>query len=206
MDRFPMKNTRQSPLFFSTGGELRLWFEKNHDRSPELWLGLYKAGAGEQGITMEEAQALALCFGWAEGIRASMDAQRYVIRFCPRRPGKGWSQQREKQARELMALGLMHPAGIQAFERRNAAASSDYTTEINKARLTAAWEKEFRRHAKAWTWFQASPASYRKAATWWVIRAKLEATRRKRFEILLADSASGRRIKSMRRPGREALK
>ena len=65
-------------------------------------------------------------------------------------------------------------------------------------------EKEFRKRKKAWAFFESQPPSYRKAATWWVISAKREETRRKRLQTLIDDSVAGRRIKPLTRPGKRA--
>ena len=64
-------------------------------------------------------------------------------------------------------------------------------------------ETEFRKRKEAWAFFEAQPPSYRKAATWWVISAKREETRRKRLQTLIEDSAAGRRIKPLTRPERK---
>jgi uncharacterized protein YdeI (YjbR/CyaY-like superfamily) len=105
---------------------------------------------------------------------------------------------------ELSQLGLMQPAGIQAFERRTGDRSEIYAYEQRKgAKLNAEYEKKFRTNRKAWKFFQAQPPWYQRTASWRVISAKKEETRLKRLAELIRDSEQGRAIKELRRPGRK---
>jgi uncharacterized protein YdeI (YjbR/CyaY-like superfamily) len=194
-------NTRTQPLFFSTPAKLRNWYDKNHDKAAELWLGLYKSGSGEATVSMEEAQTEALCFGWAEGVRFSVSAHQYTIRFCPRKKGSIWSVKNIARTKELIAMDWVHPSGLAIFEQRDEAKSKQYSYEREVASLPPAFEKQFKSAPKAWGWFQTQPLSYRKAALWWIVQPKTEETRLRRLGILIEDSGAGRRVKPLRRPG-----
>jgi uncharacterized protein YdeI (YjbR/CyaY-like superfamily) len=106
------------PRFFRTQSELAAWLERNHDTAEELWVGYYKKSTGRDGITWPESVDEALCFGWIDSVRKGIDNERYMNRFTPRRPGSNWSAKNIKRARELIELGLMRPAGRNAFEAR----------------------------------------------------------------------------------------
>lgn len=106
------------PQFFSSSDEVRDWFEANHATAEELWVGLYKKGASKSGITMQEALDEALCFGWIDTKGMRMDDERWKVRFVPRRPNSNWSERNIARVEELIAEGLMHEAGLQAFKRR----------------------------------------------------------------------------------------
>ena len=105
----------------------------------------------------------------------------------------------------LTKLGLMRPAGIKAFEARKGDKTGIYAYEQRKsAKLPPAYEKKFRANKKAWAFFHARAASYRRAAIWWVINAKRDETRKKRLETLIRDSKSGRTVRPLSprsRPG-----
>src|SRR4051794_18726889 len=101
--------------FFDTAADLRAWFERNHDTAGELFVGYWKKTSGRTGVTHPEAIVQALCFGWIDSIGRSIDAQRYQVRFTPRRRGSVWSQINIAKIAELTADGLMHPAGLRAF-------------------------------------------------------------------------------------------
>jgi uncharacterized protein YdeI (YjbR/CyaY-like superfamily) len=190
------------PVFFANPFEFREWLEEHHDKTAELWVGLYKKSAGKPTITWPEAVGEALCFGWIDGVRKTVDEASYKIRFSPRRPRSVWSSVNVKRARELSRLGLMHPAGLRAFEKRIEGKTGIYSYEQRgAAKLDEAHERRFRSNKKAWDFFEAQPAWYRKAAIWWVVSAKKEETRLRRLSILVEDSEHSRTIRELTRPG-----
>jgi len=192
-----------NPTFFATPDEFRAWFEARHDSETELLVGFYKKGTGRPSITWPESVDQALCFGWIDGVRRSVDTDSYSIRFTPRKARSIWSAVNIKRAKELRDLGLMYPNGLNAFEQRAAERSAIYAYEQrHAAALDEAAEQQFRANQQAWDFFQAQPPSYRKTALWWVISAKREETRLKRLATLIDDSAYGRTIRSLTRPAK----
>jgi uncharacterized protein YdeI (YjbR/CyaY-like superfamily) len=189
-------------IFFRTPAEWRAWLEAYAADETELWVGFHKRGAGEMGITWPESVDCALCFGWIDGRRQSIDATRYRIRFSPRKASSIWSTVNVARVAELDALGLMQPAGLEAFSRRREARSGIYSHEqAGEPELEDAQEALFRQRPEAWEFFRAQAPSYRKAALWWVVNAKREQTRARRLETLIEDSAAGRRVGHLQRPG-----
>ena len=163
-------------------------------------MGFYKVGSGKASITWPEAVDGALCFGWIDGVRKSLDESRYVIRFTPRRAKSIWSAVNIRRVAELTTQNLMRPAGIQAFERRTGNRSEIYAYEQRMgAKLSADYERKFRANKKAWKYFQAQPPWYRRTASWWVISAKKEETRLKRLAQLIDHSEDERPIRELRR-------
>ena len=162
--------------------------------------GFYKVGSVKPSITWPEAVDGALCFGWIDGVRRSLDETSYVIRFTPRRSRSVWSAINIKRVAELTKLGLMRSAGVQAFERRTGDRSEIYAYEQRMgAKLCAAYERKFRANKKAWKFFQSQPPWYRRTASWRVISAKKEETRLKRLAQLIDDSEHERAIPELRR-------
>src|SRR4029079_5082805 len=93
----------EKPKFFATPAAFRAWLAKHHDRSDAQWVGFYKRGSGKPSITWPESVDEALSFGWIDGIRKSIDAEAYMIRFTPRKPGSIWNAVNTKRMRELIA-------------------------------------------------------------------------------------------------------
>jgi uncharacterized protein YdeI (YjbR/CyaY-like superfamily) len=188
------------PRFFPSPDAWHAWLEEHHDQHEELLVGFYKVGSGKPSITWPEAVDGALCFGWIDGVRRSLDEISYVIRFTPRRSRSVWSAINIKRVAELTKLGLMRSAGVQAFERRTGDRSEIYAYEQRMgAKLSAAYEKKFRANKKAWKFFQSQPPWYRRTASWRVISAKKEETRSKRLTQLIEDSEHERAIPELRR-------
>lgn len=193
------------PIFFATPADFRNWLEAHHADHQELWVGYYKKESGRPSITWSESVDQALCFGWIDGIRQSVNAISYMNRFTPRKPTSNWSAVNIKRVAELTALGLMHPAGLKAFAARRAEKSGVYAHEQRQAAaLTPDEAAQFCANAAAWAFFQAKPPSYRNPAIWWVVSAKRPETRQQRLQTLIEDSAAGRTIKPLTRPRKSA--
>ena len=189
------------PKFFASPAEWRAWLETHHRDSQELWVGFYKRKSDRPSITWPESVDGALCFGWIDGVRKSIDPLSYKIRFTPRRPRSIWSAINIKRTKELSKQGLMHPAGLEAFEKRDDDRSAIYSYEQRKtAKLPSEFEKQFRAKTEAWAFFQSQPPWYRRTSTYWIISAKKEETRRKRLATLIDCSLRKRPIPSLTRP------
>jgi uncharacterized protein YdeI (YjbR/CyaY-like superfamily) len=188
--------------FFATPDKWRRWLEKNHARATEVWVGFHRKGSGTASITWPEAVDEALCFGWIDGLRKSIDETRYTNRFTPRKKGSNWSHVNIARVAALTKEGRMQPPGIAAFEARVAGKSGVYSFEQRQtATLGDDFERQFSANAKAWAFFESQAPSYRRTATFWVMSAKQEATRERRLASLIADSTAGRRVGPLRRPG-----
>jgi uncharacterized protein YdeI (YjbR/CyaY-like superfamily) len=180
--------------FFETPSEFRKWLEENHHAEKELWVGFYKKGSGKPSMTWPEAVDQALCFGWIDGIRKSIDVESYTNRFTPRKPGSTWSAVNIKRVGELAELGLMRPAGLAAFEKRDEKKAQLYSYEQANSKLDEPYERQFRANQGAWSFFQAQAPSYRRSAYWWIMSAKREETRQRRLAILIEESQKGSRL------------
>jgi uncharacterized protein YdeI (YjbR/CyaY-like superfamily) len=193
---------RETPRFFSTPAKFQAWLESNHGAATELWVGFYKKDSRRPSITWPESVDEALCVGWIDGLCKRIDGVSYKIRFTPRKATSIWSAVNIARVAELTREGRMKPAGLAAFERRSEAKSGIYAYEQRKnAALAPNEEQQFRANAKAWKFFEAQPAGYRRTATWWVISAKRPETRQKRLATLIADSAAGLPIAQLDRKG-----
>jgi uncharacterized protein YdeI (YjbR/CyaY-like superfamily) len=182
------------PTFFPAAKEFRKWLEEHHAAARELWVGFYKKSTGRASIAWPESVDEALCVGWIDGIRKSVDESSYVIRFTPRKPRSTWSAVNIRRARALTVEGRMHPAGLHAFEARRENRSGIYSYEQRRDDLEEPYRSALRKHKLAWAFFRSQPPSYRKTAGWWVVSAKREETREKRLAALVEHSAGGRRI------------
>ena len=183
--------------FFKRPADFRSWLKTHHAKETELWVGFYKKDSGKASISWPESVDEALCFGWIDGIRKSIDALSYKIRFTPRKQRSTWSSVNVKRVEELVAQGLMQPAGVQAFAARKENRSGIYSYEQRSAELPDQYGKKLKQNKAAWKFFQAQPASYRKAVNWWVLSAKREETRLKRLAELIDDSKNERRLRQL---------
>lgn len=189
-----------NPKFFATPAAWRAWLRANHAKAEALWVGFHRRGSGTPSITWPQSVDGALCFGWIDGLRKSVDATRYAIRFTPRRARSIWSNINTKRYGELEAAGLVRAAGRKAFAARRDDRTGLASFEQEKVEFPAAFLRTFKMNKAAWTWYQAQPPWYRRTSAWWVISAKREETRLRRLATLIADCAAGRTIKPLTRP------
>ena len=190
------------PIYFESPEQLRDWFDANHETAAELWLGYWKKATGRPTVTWAQAVDEALCVGWIDTTRYSVDDERSRQRFTPRRKGSNWSVVNIANVERLTREGRMRPAGLRAFEARTEARSAVYSYEQrHQARLTDEEEARFRANQAAWAWFQGQPQSYRTGATWWVVNVKRPETRERRLGQLIEESAKGLRPKPLTPPG-----
>jgi len=98
-------------LYVTSRDSFREWLLKNHQIKKEIWLIQYKQAAKKPSINYVDAVEEALCFGWIDGLEKSMDAERYALRFSPRRPKSNWTETNKERARRLIAEGKMTEAG-----------------------------------------------------------------------------------------------
>jgi uncharacterized protein YdeI (YjbR/CyaY-like superfamily) len=186
------------PVYFATPAKFRAWLEAHHATATEVLVGFHKVGSGKPSMTWSESVDEAVCFGWIDGIRKSLGATAYTIRFTPRKPTSIWSAINVDKVAALRKANKMRPAGEAAFAKRTDARTGVYAFERNEAAvLSVEHATALAANTKAHAWFTAQAPWYQRTAIHWVISAKQPATRERRFAELVHDSAAGRRIKPL---------
>ncbi len=181
------------PKFFPKASDFHKWLKANHNKKTELLVGFHKVKSGSPSMSWPESVDEALCYGWIDGVRKSIDENSYTIRFTPRRPGSIWSAINIRKVGELVKQGRMQAPGLEIFENRDKKKAMIYSHENAPKELTAAYEKQFRTDKKAWAFFQAQAPSYRKVIIHWIMSAKQEKTQLSRLEKAI--DASGKEKK-----------
>jgi len=181
------------PTFFPTPGEFRKWLVRNHGKTDELWLGYYKKTTGIPGITWPESVDEALCYGWIDGIRKSIDDKSYQIRFTPRKVGSNWSERNIERVKELKKQGKMEEPGLNAFEGRKKDSASDPRNPAN-IDLPDQYKDKLRSNKKAWDYFNTLAPSFQRLSIGWIMDAKKEETRFRRLGVLIESSENGRKV------------
>jgi uncharacterized protein YdeI (YjbR/CyaY-like superfamily) len=178
------------PRYFATPEKFRAWLARHHASAPELLVGFHKKDTGKPSIDWPQSVDEALCFGWIDGVRRSLGATSYTIRFTPRRPGSIWSSINIRRVAALKKLGRMQPAGLAAYKRRTRDRSVVYAYEQRAAaELAPAELKLFKAQADAWEYFAALAPSYRHKSIYWVTSARKPETRKSRLDRVIAMAA-----------------
>ena len=185
-------------LFFKDAAEFGRWLAAHHDSETELWMGFYRKGHPDAGLTWEAAVREALCWGWIDSMAQGIDEHTRRQRWTPRKATSNWSTININAVAELTAQGRMQPSGLAAFERRREDRSGIYAYENRERELPPAYAEQLTANSSAAAFWAVATPSYRKLATNWVLTAKQEKTRDARMAQLVDDCAAGRMIPSQR--------
>jgi uncharacterized protein YdeI (YjbR/CyaY-like superfamily) len=186
-----------TPVFFKNQGEFRKWLEVNHKKETELFVGFYKKGSGKHNMSWSDSVDEALCFGWIDSIRRSIDEESYSIRFTPRKKTSIWSAVNIAKVKTLSKAGLMMPAGVEAFKHRKEEKSKVYSFESDTKKLIPSLEKKFKENISARDFFLKQAPSYQKMIIHWIMSAKREETQFARLEKLIKHCEGQKRISFM---------
>ena len=188
---------------FTSRTSFRTWLTRNHRDTKELLVRCYKVNAKDKGLTYREALDEALCFGWIDGVRRSVDEESFSVRFTPRKAKSTWSTVNIKRAEDLEAEGRMHPSGQASFAARDPEKTKRYSFEVRPTELDSGSLRKLRGNKRAWAFFQAQPPWYRRTSAFWVMEAKREETRARRLASLIESSEQGLPIKLLDRGARK---
>lgn len=189
-----LHSTQESVIFFKTQDDFRKWLEIHHEKETALTVGFYKVDSGKPSMSWSQSVDQALCFGWIDGVRKSIDKESYSIRFTPRRNTSNWSAINIKKIEELTKAGLMKPAGLKAFSLRKENKSEIYSYENDALFLDSNYEIQFKKNKIAWDFFMKQAPSYKKAIMRWIMSAMQEKTRQSRLEKTIKESEQQKRV------------
>jgi uncharacterized protein YdeI (YjbR/CyaY-like superfamily) len=155
----PKHSAKETATFFEKQEDFRKWLESNHEIETELIVGFYKVDSGKPSMNWPQSVDQALCFGWIDGVRKSIDKESYSIRFTPRRTTSNWSAINIQKVGELTKAGLMTPAGLKAFNQRKESKSGIYSYENDTLFPDSNFEVQFSKNKKAWDFFMKQAPS-----------------------------------------------
>ncbi|KAF7344586.1 Bacteriocin-protection protein [Mycena sanguinolenta] len=187
------------PIYFQSPAALSSWFTKNHAKKTELWVGYFKKHTGKQVLSWSLAVDEALCWGWIDGVKKSVDADRTIQRFTPRKAKSHWSKVNVAKVAELELGGRMQEPGRAAFALRTEENTGQMSFEREAVPLSGEFASMLADVPKAAEWHAKQPPGYRRSAEDWVMSAKQDVTRKKRLATLVDSATQGLRVPHLRR-------
>jgi uncharacterized protein YdeI (YjbR/CyaY-like superfamily) len=191
-----MPSRIEAPILpFESPRAWETWLAKHHAESPGIWLRIYKKGSGTASATYVEALDVALCYGWIDGQKQRGDESSWLQRFCPRRPGSGWSRINTLNAERLIKAGRMKPAGLKQVEaaRKDGRWQRAYASP-GAAQAPEDFLKELAKNKKAQAFFGGLNKANTYAIVYRLQTAKKPETRARRMQAILAMLARGERF------------
>ena len=169
-------------VYASDRNQWRVWLEKNHRTSLCTWLVYYKVKSGKPSVRYSEAVKEALCFGWIDSKVKSLDEERYMQVFTPRKPKSVWSKLNKQYIEELIAQGLMTEAGFEKIEKAKQNGSWSKLDAIEALIIPTDLNQALAANETANKYFELFSNSSKKNILSWVENAKRPETRLKRIE------------------------
>ncbi len=185
-------------IFFEDAKTFNNWLEINHQDEKVLWLCYYKKHTKKQSITWPESVEEALCYGWIDGLRKSLNNESYKIRFTPRKKESIWSKKNIETVAILIKEKLIKPTGLVAFNHRKEHKSAIYSYEQPAVELSDKYHDILKNEMAVWNYFNSLIPSVKKPSIQWVMSAKKQETRDRRLAILLESCRTGEVVPPLR--------
>lgn len=192
------KETEVGSICPASRHEWRLWLKENHSSKQAVWLIYYKKETGRPTITWSEAVDEALCFGWIDSTKKTLDTEMFMQFFCKRKPKSGWSKINKGKILQLVEEGLMMPAGYKCIETAKQNGSWAILDEIEELKMPIDLERELATKAGAMDFFLSLSKSVKKSILHWIVTAKKEETRQKRINEVVELAAQQLKPKQFR--------
>ncbi|MFN0255062.1 YdeI/OmpD-associated family protein [Pedobacter ureilyticus] len=177
-----MPNTDQETFYPKSKQEWRQWLVENHQSKQSVWLLQYKKKSGKPSVEWGDAVDEALCFGWIDGMRKSIDEESFVQFVCKRKPKSGWSKINKEKIERLIAEGLMTEAGLKSIEIAKQNGSWALLDEVEGLTIPQDLDLAFEANVGAKDFFLSLSKSVRKMILQWIAFAKKPETRQKRIK------------------------
>ncbi|WP_306352293.1 YdeI/OmpD-associated family protein [Flavobacterium sp. '19STA2R22 D10 B1'] len=178
--------------------EWRQWLEENHHLKRSIWLIYYKKKSNVPTITWSDAVDEALCFGWIDSTKKSIDDHTFMQFFCQRKPNSVWSKINKTKIDRLITHGLMAPAGHKSIDTAKQNGSWTILDEVEELKIPVDLEIEFKKEEGSIDFFLGLSKSARKSILQWLVMAKREETKQKRIREIVKLAAQKLKPKQFR--------
>jgi len=169
--------------------EWRKWLEKNHQSEQSVWLVYYKSATKMASLSWSDAVDEALCFGWIDSTKKTIDEERYMQYFSRRKPNSMWSKINKEKVAKLIENNLMSKAGFDSIAIAKQNGSWTILDEVEALVIPTDLKEELANHKGAMEYFDSLSKSAKKILLHWVYFAQRTETRQKRI-LDIAESAS----------------
>jgi uncharacterized protein YdeI (YjbR/CyaY-like superfamily) len=171
--------------------EWRQWLQEHHASKQSVWLICYRKDSDIPSISWSDSVDEALCFGWIDSTRRSIDHESFMQYFCRRKPKSNWSKVNKEKVQQLIADGRMTKAGLDSIEIAKQNGSWNILDEVEELLIPDDLEAAFGKHDGASEFFLGLSKSVRKMMLHWVMSAKQDETRKKRIQEIAEHAARG---------------
>lgn len=159
----------------------RTWLANHHTQTDSIWLVTYKKHTGNRYLSYDDIVEEALCFGWIDSLPRKLDADRTMLLLSPRRPRSPWSRLNKDRIIQMLAQGLMTPAGQEKIDQAKADGSWTFLDDVEALIIPDDLAAALAANSQAQKYFEAFSSSSKKGILQWIKRAKQATTRKRRI-------------------------
>ena len=160
----------------------RKWLEKNHQSKQSVWLVYFKLSTKVASVNWSEAVDEALCFGWIDSTKKTIDKDRYMQYFSKRKPNSTWSKINKEKVAKLIQNKRMTKAGFDSIETAKQNGSWSILDDVEKLTIPSDLEIEFANEPNSKEFFLNFSKTTKKSVLYWILSAKRDVTRKNRIE------------------------
>ncbi|WP_323758084.1 YdeI/OmpD-associated family protein [Roseivirga sp.] len=193
-----MSNKETETYCPNSRADWRKWLEKNHQSEQSVWLIHFKSSTKVASLTWSEAVDEALCFGWIDSTRRTIDEERYMQYFSRRKPNSMWSRVNKEKVDQLIQNNQMTQAGLASIETAKQNGSWTFLDEIEALVIPEDLAAALTNYKGATDFFDGLSKSAKKILLHWVISAKRPETRQKRVSEIAANASENLKPKQFR--------
>ena len=169
--------------------EWRLWLEKNHINKNAVWLIIYKKNTAKENISWSKAVDEALCFGWIDSTKKTIDTEKYIQYFCKRKVKSNWSKVNKDKIEVLTKNGLMALAGIESVKTAKQNGSWTILDSVEALMVPPSLQVAFSKNKSAEAFYLSLSKSSRKTLLYRIVQAKRPETKQKRIDEIVTQMA-----------------
>ena len=166
----------------------RKWLELNHKNEAAIWLIFYKKKSPQYNLNWSESVDEALCFGWIDSVKKTIDNEKYKQYFSKRKEKSNWSKINKDKVKSLIEQGLMKEEGYKSIEIAKENDSWTILDDVEALVIPEDLKEEFANHKGSIEYFESLSKSAKKILLYWIISAKRKETRQKRV-LEIAENA-----------------
>ena len=176
-----MQNKKVETFCPGNREEWRQWLNENHNSSHSVWLVQYKQKSARPSLSWSDSVDEALCFGWIDSTRKTIDEESFMQFFCKRKPTSNWSKINKAKVQRLIAEGLMTEAGFKCIEVAKKNGSWSILDDVEELIIPSDLGKAFQSQPGSAAYFSSLSKSVKKMILQWLVLAKRPETRQKRI-------------------------
>lgn len=193
-----MQKKEIEKFYPKTRQQWRKWLEGNHQRKEAVWLIFYKKRSGKPTLTWSDAVDEALCFGWIDSVKRTLDEESSIQFFSRRKPQSTWSAINKEKIKRLSKDGLMAPAGLHSVKLAKKNGSWTLLDTVEKLIIPEDLDKAFTKHKGSKQFFESLGKTDKKMLLQWLVLAKTDATRNKRIAEIAENAAQNQKPAAFR--------